>query len=1403
MITRTVMFERFYIFFRVWLCMCLFLNPMDVFSSQRSLNFRMVPSADGLSQSSVLAMAQDSIGFLWIGTKDGLNRFDGYDFINYKYDPKSDNSLSNNEISCLEVEGGNYLWIGTRSGGVNRLEFSTGNITRYSNLTYDDLVRDICLDSRGNLWIGTSEGLFLMRKDEKGNRQHPVNVSKSAVYRRETNEPFIPSKINISIASLMEYNDGKLIAGAEEGLFEFDIERNEFRSLSSATFLITIFTSIIKDSKGNIWAGAYDGLFKVSPRVKSSGYDVDVYNSNEPAGRRLPVDWVEQIVDDNLGNIWIGTRGGGLVRMINEKVEAVYSYSSYESGDLPDIIVNSLLIDRTGVLWIGTESKGLVFLDLYSKLFYSIRPATPYRSGLSDNLVTSIAGNKNKLWVGTAGAGIDIFKINGHKIEKSGNIPRVILNSNLWKSEIISLLCDEDDALWIGSATNSLVRYTESTGFESYLVNGFVFSLCEDKRGNIWYGTWGQGLGYINKKSRRLEQYNQTPENALGLSSDKILSIFIDSRDYLWVGTKGGGVSVANIDHVFNRTGRFYVLKHIPGVNNSLTYNDVYGIVEGKDGSIWLATGSGLNKVQVPAGMKMEQALAEGKISFSHITEQDGLPGGLVYTLQEDDNGDLWLGTNKGITRFSTAKNSFVSFSSNDGLPSGKFHSNGSFKQKNDGLMFFGGVDGVTFFYPESIMPNPFPASVRITGLRLHNRLIKPGEPIKGRRILDESISHIKNLELAFSDNEITFEFSALHFSSPDKNRYKYRLLGFNDEWQETGSHNRRATYTNLRPGDYIFQVKATNNDGVTGDMVAQLNLRILPPLWRTPWAYALYILVFMFMLWIFRKYSLIAVKKKNRLIIESMEHKKETEIAEAKMRFFTNVSHEIRTPLTLIHAPLQQLLQREHNTETHEALMMIHRNVKRLLNQVSQLLEFRKMAKGYSEVILSTFSLETLVNEILPSFETLRKQKEIEMTFLKKGVVVVKADRNLMATVIYNLLSNSLKFTPEKGNLTIELEGDVLNESSNSGDIKSDKVFMRVSDTGPGIPETEMQNVFQRFYQLKDNDNEHLAGSGIGLSIVKEFVEKNDGSIRLFNLPEKGCCFEVCLPAGKDGGNAVEITDASTIENPVSVDGPTINLAPVKEGEKLAKILIVEDDVELAAYLKSFFGENYDTHYVHDGMKAWEMVADLNPDVMVCDVMLPGLNGMELCRRIKKSETTSHIPVIMLTAKTEEESMVEGLTSGADSYLVKPFNVNVLAAQVTSLIKSREVFRVRISKQFVLEPTEEAITPMDEKFLKKLIETIELNMSDASFDVPQLIDAMNMSHSIILKKVKALAGLSLVEFIRSMRIKKAAQIFRQDKLSVSEVGFMVGFSDPKYFSKCFTKEMGKKPTDYIREMHS
>ncbi len=403
------------------------------------------------------------------------------------------------------------------------------------------------------------------------------------------------------------------------------------------------------------------------------------------------------------------------------------------------------------------------------------------------------------------------------------------------------------------------------------------------------------------------------------------------------------------------------------------------------------------------------------------------------------------------------------------------------------------------------------------------------------------------------------------------------------------------------------------------------------------------------------------------------------------------------------------------------------------------------------------------------------------------------------MATVVYNLISNSLKFTPEKGNLTILIDGpdEIISKPS---DNYRDFVKIRVCDTGPGIPDNELNNVFQRFYQVSDKSKEHLGGSGIGLSIVKEFVEKNEGTITVYNLPKQGCCFEILIPAGfiveeQYGGENISIDEIVSGNGGLLKDESSIN-------HKQSRILIVEDDVELAAYLKSFFDHGYTTQYIHDGLKAWEMVAEFNPDIIICDVMLPGINGIELCKRIKGNEITGHIPVIMLTAKTEEESMLEGLTSGADSYLIKPFNINVLEAQVSSLIKSIKTFKKRYSQQFVIGPNEETITPMDEKFLKKLIEIIENNIADTSFDVPQLIESMHMSHSIILKKVKVLTGLSLVEFIRSMRIKKAAQIFKQDKLSVSEVGFMVGFSDPKYFSKCFTREIGKKPTDYIKEVH-
>ncbi|MCA1745333.1 MAG: response regulator [Bacteroidales bacterium] len=1324
------------------------------------LNFRTVTATNSLSQSSVLCMVQDSTGFLWVGTKDGLNRFDGYEFVTYKYDISDPNTLSNNEISCLALEGEQYLWIGTRSGGINRLELATGRITRFSNLTYDDLIRDLYFDQQGKLWAGTSEGLFQYVEGDESADGRFVNRSRNMVYRRVTNEPFNPIRKNLSIVSIFQHEPGKLLLGAEEGLFEFDIEAGDnFKSISAVTSEQTVFTKIWRDRKNQLWASSYDGLNRLVRQFDATEFEVVLYNSSAVADRRLPVDWVEDFVEDAKGDLWLATRGGGLVQMSDNKVQAVFGYSQEEKSGIPDNIINALYIDRTGVLWIGTESNELVYLDLHAKQFRTLLPGK--QNGLSDNLISAITGNSNVLVVGTAASGIDVFEVDDLRLRKTRNIPRVLLGEGQWKSEISALLLDRDSLLWIGSATNSLAVHNKDGRYDSYVVNGFIFSLFEDNRDNIWFGTWGQGIGYINKYTRQVEQYNETPAHMLGLGSDKVLTVFQDSRDLLWVGTKGA-------------------------------YNDVYDIHEDGHGNIWLATGRGLNKMALDSTVTVFDIMA-GRVVFEHISEKDGLPGGLVYTIREDHDEHLWLGTNKGLCRYIPDSGVLVSYGINDGLPSDKFNINSAFREQVTGQMYFGGVDGMTIFHPDSIESNPFKARVAITDFRLHNRSVQPFQRINGRRILEKNIFHSKNLKLAYADNEISFEFSALHFSSPHKIRYAYRLLGFNDEWQETGSSNRRITYTNLRFGEYTLQVRATNNDGIWAPEVSELNIVIAPPVWLTIWAYIVYLVIFLFLLIIFRKYSLIAVKKKNQLIIESLEHKKETEISEAKMRFFTNVSHEIRTPLTLIHAPLQQLIERDDtDEETHHVLVMIFRNVKRLLNQVNQLLELRKMDKGQFSVRNSVFELDALLQESLLDFEPILRQNRIEVKLEVAEDTTISSDKRLMDTIIHNLLSNSIKFSPTDSTLTITLE-------RTQNEVEGGFVKLQIVDAGPGIPEDEITNVFNRFYQLKNEGFEHLGGSGIGLSIVKEFVEQLKGDVLVRNRPEGGCQFEVTIPVGSISEEQYP-TVRDTSREPFAELSQ--NLGVAREKDRSQTMVIIEDDADLSGYLKTVFDAHYKTVVYNNGRKACDEIPALMPDLIICDVMLPGMNGIELTKHLKSRKETSHIPVIMLTARTGDENMVEGLHVGADCYITKPFNINVLEAQVDSVVKSRDAFRARFSKQMVLEPTEEAITPMDERFLSRLMDITDKKLADPSFDVSFIIDEMHMSHSIILKKVKALTGLSLVEFIRSMRIKKAAQIFRQDKLSVSEVGFMVGFSDPKYFSKCFTKEMGMKPTDFIKEQH-
>ncbi|MGQ1890740.1 hybrid sensor histidine kinase/response regulator transcription factor [Thermophagus sp. OGC60D27] len=1381
-------------------------------SSYLGNSFRSVPGNEGLSQASVYCMLQDHLGFVWIGTKDGLNRFDGYEFITYKYNQNDTNSLSNNEITCLESEREKFLWIGTRSGGVNRLELATGHITRFNNLTYDDLVQCVVLDSLNHLWAGTSEGLLLFTAGAKGTRDKVINVSKKALYYDSRGNVMDPDRNNIPINTVLELKKGLLLVGCKEGLFFYDIRKGSFFSLSEETKDVSVITSLKQDADGNIWAGSYDGLLKILNWDHTHGYiQVVPFNTTASANKRIPVDWVEDIVIDHENNVWAGTRGAGLVCISNDKVVAHYSDQQNVSFFIPDNLINSLMIDRTGVLWVGTESKGLAYADLFLNSFKIIYPGKELINALSDNLVTAMDGNDSHLWVGTAGQGIDIFAHQQGNLIRKKNIPRVKINK--WESshEVMSLLVDRHNNLWIGSATNSLSVFNDKGFMQSFEVFGFVFSLFEDQEGRIWYGTWEHGLGYVDLRDGGVERYYGSATESLGLSSDKVLSIMEDSNNLLWIGTKGGGINVCRRENVVKRNGEFVCYKNDPSDLNSLSYNDIYDIYEDSAGNIWVATGSGLNKVIHKENTSLDQAALQGTLLFESYSERDGLAGGLVLFIEEDDHGNLWLGTNKGISKFIPGKKSFINYGVNDGLPSGEFHINASFKDQSTGVMYFGGVNGIAYFHPDSLRFNPISPKVQITGIRVKNQPVFPGDTVNGKVILDKFISYSDHLVLAHKNNEVTFEFSALHFSNPEKHHYAYRLKGFNDSWQETSSANRRATYTNLHEGDYVFEVKATNFVGDWAETVASIPLTVNPPVWRTSMAYFFYFLLLVVLLVAFRKYSLIGVKEKNNLIIESIENKKDREISEAKMKFFTNISHEIRTPLTLIYGPLQEAIKRKDvSSDLYDSLMIMFRNVKRLLKMVDQLLEFRKLDAGHAKLIPVKFNLNELGKEILEAFKTLATQKGIKMTLEAKEDIYMVADEKMISTSIYNLLSNALKFTPQGGKVVLQFE----NVSAEK--IKNDRnVVIRVCDTGPGIPKEWLPHVFDRFRQVGQKGHGHHGGSGIGLSIVKEFVELHNGQVHVFNCEERGCCFEIFLPIHIESEYNDDTSVALNPSGPKMVDSEMLplrkqdNLSDEKVGalkmesqNGKTNICLVEDDVELASWLSATLGEKFKVNVFHNGDEALQKIPAVMPDMIICDIMLPGISGIELVHNFKSNIETSHIPVIMLTAKSKEDDMIKGLKTGADSYLTKPFNIDILNAQIDALLASRNAFKNKFSGKLLLEPSDEVITPLDEKFLNRLMEVTEEKMADPDFDVSVLVDEMNMSHSIILKKVKTLTGLSLVEFIRSMRIKKAAQIFRQDKLSVSEVSFMVGFSDPKYFSKCFSKQIGKKPSQYIKDIH-
>lgn len=1384
-------------------------NETETFSN---LRFKSFSTHEGLSQSSVLSITQDAQGFIWLGTKDGLNRFDGYNFVTFKNEAGDQNSISNNEIIYLSSDTLGNIFIGTRGGGLNYFIKDENRFVHFNGLkTMDGTVNCIEQNNDGSIWVGTSEGLFRGIKDTAQIFAYQfTNLSKKSIYidSKETLLPFDRSAL--AVVTIKKLNENALLIGTYKGFFLFKVNDLSFNQIDLGTLNKAKINSLVFDQNNFLWIATSEGLIKLKVENEKviSSYRFD---NDDPVWKKLNASWVENLICDFNGNVWIATRGAGVIVVDKRGKLSDYINDTSLSDRIGDNIINSLMIDRTGILWMGTESRGVITLDLNRKKFNHLENKTGTGKNLTSNLVTAITGHNDEIWVGTAYNGLDYLKFNHDQTITTQHFNQIPSGRGLASSEIISLLLDNENTLWIGTASNNLVSYKKNKGFESFYLGGFAFALHQDNEGTTWIGTWGKGLGMMDPETNNIQFFANQPNDSRSLSGDVILSIINDNHDNLWVGTKGRGLNVIPLKLIKQGYNNFVSFEK----NSSILHNDVYCIFQDSDGIIWIGTGGGLNRLDLYSNTSTLTEFYKGRVRFDSFTEKDGLPANLIYGILEDKEGNLWFSTTKGLSKFNKTSKTFKNYNSNDGLQSNEFHSNAYYSTPDKNL-FFGGVNGLSFFDPLEITSNQEPSRVIFTGLKVANFQVLPNENVMGSVILNTDIAKTDKIKLRHKHKDFSLEFSAMHFNNLNGVKYAYRLIGFNDEWRYLKGNEHTVSYTNLWEGDYVFQIKAANNDDDWNTQPTELKIEVLPPYWRNPWFYTIYAAIAVIGLLLFRRYSLIGVAEKNRLLIEHIERANLIDNTEAKMRFFTNISHEIRSPLTLISNPLEEVISKgQIDEKSRTSLLLVSKNVNRLLHLTNQLLQLRKIDKGGVEPQYAEVNLVKFLKEIISYFLQKALNKEITLSFHSDIDAEEKIwiDTEMITTAIYNVISNAYKFTPSKGQIAIHLykEGNETSkiEKIKRKKIKSDKQWfcIEISDTGPGISNDEIQHIFHRFYQSKQKNNKELAGSGIGLSIVKEYIDLHQGKLETRSKLGEGSVFTICLPCGNK-----HIKDKPMADQPIN---PTSKLQAIdddfnrqnqnieeKEPEKgLMKILLVEDDKDLSEYLVNNLSDEFHISTAYDGAKGLDIAFTILPDLIISDVMMPFIDGLELCEALKANEKTRHIPIILLTAKAADESKIEGYKSGADLYVSKPFRIEVLISQINQLLTTRKLLSDIFSKQIVLKPRNIAISSSDEKFLLKLNEEIDEHLSESDFDVAAMVEKMNLSHSTVLKKVKSLTNMSLVEFVKIHRLKRAAQILEQKQFQIAEVAYMVGFSDPKYFSKCFSKEFGKTPTDYVQEM--
>lgn len=1340
-------------------CILLFLLfPLLLLAQPYSV--KRLGTIEGLSNNNVLSITQDKQGFLWFATEEGLNKFDGTRFISYYKGIPDKLSITGNELNCvLDDPVDSILWIATQRAGLNAYNYADDTFTVYKrdSLNPNGLIANDVTDIKpavdGNLWIATYwSGIDYLDK-KTGNFVH---------YNTQT----VPELCSNQVWTITDGEDGKLYIGhVFDGLSVLSVKEKRVKNFKHdpadpKSLPANGVTCIYRDRNGNIWVGTGNGLALFNPEEGNFIHFKDKRN----AVQHVVFD-IKQM-DDN--KLWISSELGGIsildlsqqLFLSPEEVRFTYIEEGNNEYGLSSSTVRCLFQDSYDNVWAGTWGGGINFLSheppLFNNYTYSTIPNA--EKNLTNKMVNSVcADNEGKLWIGTNNGDINVFEKNRRVAVYGKN------DGDLNGNPVQASLCDSKGNLWFGLFIGGVCRYDKVRNtfrqiFPKDLTDVDVRTIYEDKDHIIWIGT-SKGLFKADMDGHISGRY---------LEDVQIRSIFKDEQGRFWIGTFGTGVIVYDAD--------FSIMKHFY-VKDGFPSNTINAVYEDSRKRVWIATGEGL--VYFVSSKEWEYKV------YKRI---HGLENIHVRAIMEDASGNIWFSTNKGISCYIELKNCICNYGREDNIPVDGFMSN-SATRDDDNRIYFGSLNGLCYFDPSIVLAEREAPPVVMTEMRIF-------EPLNDWGNKEEALSlhRVTSVELNYMQNNFSIAFNVRNYALANYVEYAYMLKGLENSWYTVTEPN-NITFRNVPPGNYQFLVKTRMRNQVWSDQITTLNIRIVPPLWLSWWAKILYIAMSAFIV-----FFIFYVYKKRLDVellynIEKKNHEREHELNQERLRFYTNITHELRTPLTLILGPLEDM-QKSHSLSGKDAqkISVIHQSAIRLLNLINQILEFRKTETQNKKLCVAYDNIANLVYEIGLKYKELNSKSDIEFRIeVETEDMPLYFDKEIVTIMLDNLISNALKYT-EKGAILLGLRNVVRNGISYTE--------IKVSDTGYGITPEALTHIFDRYYQ--EGGDHQASGTGIGLALVKNLVELHEGDIRVESTLQVGSAFYISLLTDNT------YPDALHADSPGSADDVSEEEKEIPESESGEKriLLIVEDNSDIRNYIVESFSDDFEVKTATNGEQGIEQALSCIPDIIVSDIMMPVMNGIVMCKKLKEDVRTSHIPIVLLTAKDSLQDKEEGYQVGADSYLTKPFSATLLHSRINNLLESRARLAERLndsaSHHHNLDDKRaqlaESMNKLDNEFLDKVNQLIEARLSSEKVDIGYLADNMFMSKSTLYRKMKALTGLSTNEYVRKIKMRYAEHLLLEGRYNISEVAFKVGINSMMYFRQCFKEEFGVLPSEYLKQ---